>query len=162
MSIFIIPIVPKKEKPAACSRFSDCCSRVSVRRVTNTISIALCTAKRLQLSAAFERTNAAFFCVGDEIKKFACRCAQLHRLRFFQRLRRIQPARVKKFESGFDFVSILRAETGAPQPNHVQAEDVVYFGCNHKGRDVFAETRTTLGKRQPAHAHLLVENAAAA
>src|SRR5207249_10262058 len=39
------------------------------------------------LDTAFERTDAAFFCIRDEVQEFARRCAEFHRRRFSKSLR---------------------------------------------------------------------------
>jgi len=56
----------------------------------------------------------------------------------------------------------LPAETSASKTDHVHAEDIVYFSRDYERRDVFAETRSALGKCQSPNAHMLMKDTTAA
>src|SRR4029077_166468 len=80
--------------------------------------------------ATFQRTNAAFRCVRDEVDEFARWSTELHRRGFFERLRDVQSAHVNKFERCLDFFSILCAKASTTQANDVYSEDVIAFCCD--------------------------------
>ena len=111
---------------------------------------------------ALVSADPALFRGGDKIEKRACRCTKIHRRGFFDHLADVQSACVKKLESRFDFISILRAKTRTPQPNCIQAEDVIAFRRDHERRNIFAECGKPLSDRHSADAHVLMKNTATA
>src|SRR4029077_2841649 len=74
-------------------------------------------------AAALERTNAAIFGVRHEVDKLAAHLAELHRRRFFKRLRDVESAQINKLECRFDVFSILCAKAGTAQSDHVESKD---------------------------------------
>ena len=108
-------------------------------------------------STALQWTNSAFLRVRDEVQKFAGSCTKIHRGCFLQRLRNIQSAQVNEFECRPDFVSILRAESGATQSDHVHSKNRIAFCCDYKWRQIFSESRTALYHHQPSNVHVLMK-----
>src|SRR4029078_10319326 len=115
------------------------------------------------VGAAFERTNSSLRNrVAHKTKEFATCFRQFALPRFLQRLPRIETAQIDQLECAFDFISLLSGKPGATKSDRIQSKNIVALSRNNERRDVFAEGGAALRDDQPADAHILMENSAAA
>ena len=53
------------------------------------------------------------------IEKFLAEIGPFHFFRFFQGLSRVESAKIKQFESAFDFISLRLGKSGASKPDRI-------------------------------------------
>ncbi len=74
----------------------------------------------------------------------------------------IEPTAVEELERALQLVALRSAQAGAAQAHDIEAGDHVALRGDDKGRDVFAESGIALRDDEPADAHVLMKDRAAA